>query len=172
MTSVKDYVSLPRKVSVTLVYDQKALYTSLKKWFADRRYIVIEKDYTEKITAGGKRVFAFLWEPERRVDDYTKDVVVVEFKAEVENVQVETYEGKKKTVQSGTVLAIFSGYLIKDIESEWHMLKERPFQAVIREAYDKMVRKGKWARYKSRLEKDLTAVVAEFKAYLKVHRYD
>jgi len=169
---VKDFIGPAKTVSSSLVYDQKELYKYLSKWFAERQYDALEIDYTEKILAEGKKLYAFTWMAEKRVDDYTKLVIAIDFKAEAENVQVELHDGKKKIAQKGTVTIKLSPYLDKDIEAEWALTKEKAYQTLLREIYDKMIIKGKWAKYQSQLAKDLEHIISDLKTYLKTHRYD
>ena len=169
---VKDFLSPPKTISSTLVFDQKELYNYLRKWFGERGYDIAETEYTEKVLANGNKLYAFIWLADKRVDDYTKFIFAVDFKAEAENVQVELHDGKKKTAQKGTVTIKISSFLEKDIESEWTLKKEKAYQTLIREIYDKMVVKGKWSRYQSSLGKDFSLVLADIKTYLKTHRYD
>ena len=104
---VKDFLSPPKTVSSTLVYDQKEMYNYLRKWFSERSYDVAELDYTEKILASGSKLYACTWLADKRVDDYTKFVISLEYKAEAENVQIELHDGKKKTAPNAARTAEF-----------------------------------------------------------------
>ncbi len=168
----KDFVGMPLSVSNTLTYDQKELYKFLKKWFTDRGYSIKEKDYTEKILSDGKKLYHFNWANDKWLDEITKSYILVEFKAEVENVTIETHDGKKKSAQNGLVLVTFTTYFDRDPTSEWNMLKKDPYKTLFKELWDKMLSRGKWERRKSALEKDLEAIMSDLKTYLKVHRYD
>lgn len=170
--STKDFVGLPLSVSNTLVYDQKELYKFLKKWFIERGYSINEKDYTEKILSDGKKLYHFKWDNHKWIDEITKAKIMVEFKAEVENVNIETHDGRKKTAQSGPVIVTFISYFDRDPTSEWNLLKRDPYRTLFREVWDKMLARGKWERRKSALEKDLELIMSDLKTYLKVHRYD
>lgn len=169
---VKDFLSPAKTISSILVYDQKELYNFLRKWFSLRGYDPEETDYTEKILAEGKKLYSFQWVAKKRVDDYTKFVFSVDFKAEAENVEVELHDGKKKTAQKGAVTIKVANFIEKDIESEWALSKKTAYQTLFREIYDKMVAKGKWSRYQSDLGKDSAAIIGDIKTYLKTHRYD
>lgn len=169
---VKDFLGPPKTITTTLVFDQKELYNYLKKCFGKRGYDIDESEYTEKILADGRKLYAFVWKIDKRVDDYTKCIFMLEYKAEAENVQIELHDGKKKTAQSGSVNIKINPLLEKDIESEWTLNKQKAYQTLIREIYDKMVVKGKWSRYQSQLSSDLNAILSDIKTYLKTHRYD
>ena len=168
----KDFVGMPLSVSNTLTYDQKELYKFLKKLFTDRGYSLKEKDYTEKILADGKKLYHFNWSNGKWIDEITKSIIDVEFKAEVENVTIETHDGKKKTAQMGPVIVTFVSYFDRDPTSEWNMLKKDPYKTLFKEVWDKMLSRGKWERRKSALENDLEVIMSNLKTYLKVHRYD
>lgn len=168
----KDLLGPAKTVTSSLTYDQKALYKFLMKWLEERQYNVLEKDYKERLTADGKRLYTFLWESDKAVDDYTKFVITLDFKAEVENVQAETHDGKKKTAQKGDVTITFLAYINRDFENEWALTKEKPTQRLLREIYDKLVIKGRFSRQEAELKQDLKALMADVKTYLKTHRYD
>lgn len=170
--STKDFLGLPLSISNTLTYDQKELYKFLKRWFIDRGYTIKEKDYTEKILSDGRKLYHFNWTNGKWLDEMTKAMIIVEFKAEVENVTIETHDGKKKTAQSGPVIVTFNSYFDRDPTAEWNMLQRDPYKTLLREFWDKMLARGKWERRKSALEKDLEMIMSDLKTYLKVHRYD
>lgn len=169
---VKDFLSPAKTISSTLTYDQKELYKYFQKWLSERGYDVAEIDYTEKILSEGKKLYAFTWICDKRVDDYTKFMISIDFKAEAENVHIELHDGKKKTAQQGSVTAKIVTYMEKDIESEWALTKRSPYNSLMREIYDKMITKGKWASYQAKLGKDAQALMTDLKTYLKTHRYD
>jgi len=168
----KDFITTPLKISKTLTYDQKQLYRYFKKWLQERHYIVVELEHNEKVKADGGRVYAFEWYTEKRVGDFTKLTIELSFEAEVEDVKVELSDGKKKTAQKGTVSATFKGYIQKDVEEEWALTKERPQRRMLREMFDKFVARGKYAQLEAQLNKDIKAIMSDFKTYLKIHRYD
>ncbi len=168
----KDVAGPAKTVSATLTYDQKDLYNYFNKWFEERHYDVTEKDYKERITGDGKRVFTFNWECEKEVEDYTKLFINVSFKAEVENVKIETHDGKSKTAQKGEVTATFQAFVERDADDEWQLTKEKATQHLMREVYDKMIAKGRLNRYNNQLSKDMDLVMSDLKTYLKTHRYD
>ncbi|MSR85822.1 hypothetical protein EXS74_00330 [Candidatus Woesearchaeota archaeon] len=169
---VKDFLSPAKTISSTLVYDQKELYNYLKKWLSLRGYDAAETDYTEKILAEGKKLYSFQWVADKRVDDYTKFLFSIDFKAEAENIQIELHDGKKKSAQKGTVTIKIANFIEKDIESDWTLSKKNAYQTLFREIYDKLIAKGKWSRYQSELGKDASAFIADIKTYLKTHRYE
>lgn len=168
----KDLLGPAKIVSSTLTYDQKALYKFLGKWFQDRQYNVLEKDYKERVNADGKRVYQFKWVADKKVDDYTAFFITLDFKAEVENVPTETHDGRKKTAQNGEVTITFQAYIERDYEDEWALTKERPTQRLLREIYDKLVIKGRFIQQEGELRKDLKGLMNDAKTYLKTHRYD
>ncbi|MBI5797917.1 hypothetical protein HZA98_03370 [Candidatus Woesearchaeota archaeon] len=169
---VKDYIGSTKTVSSTLVYDQKELYRFLSKWFEKRQYDIEETNYTEKISSEGKKIYAFEWIAEKKMDDYAKIKLVLRFNAEAETISVEGEDGKKKSAQKGTVTAKFTGYLDKDIESDWALSKKTAYRTFMRELYDKVFNKGKIDNYGAQLSKDFNAIIADLKTYLKTHRYD
>ncbi len=168
----KDFLTAPKIISNSLVYDQKEFYNYLKRWFSLRSYDINEGSYTEKILANGKKLYSFVWMNDKRVDDYTKFVIGLDFSAEVENIQIELHDGKKKTAQKGTITLKFTSFIEKDADLEWTIGKKTAYRAIFMEIYDKIIAKGKWARYQTNLGKDFNALMGDVKTYLKMHRYD
>ena len=147
------------------------MYNYFHQWFSDRHYDVVEKSYKERITSEGKKVYSFTWMSEKKVSDYARLKVALEFRAEVENVRVEDHEGKKKTAQKGEVSVTIQGLVERDFQDQWK-LTGSPTQHLLREAYDKLVMKGRQNRYETQLGKDLKLIESDIRTYLKTHRYD
>lgn len=173
MTSQKDFVTPRQTVNRSLTYDQKDLYKFLQHWFIERNYDFIELDYTEKLGTNGKRVYAFRWQNERKLEPLIKSIIEVEFRAETENVQVETHDKKRKTMQNGDVSITVTSYLLREVDSEWALRKESVYFRFIREVYDKYLgRGGRLTRYHEDVKNDVKMLLADIRSYLRVHRYD
>lgn len=169
---IKDFFGPTKTLNSTLTYSQRELYNYLKKWFSERSYDIEEKNYTEKILSSGKKLYYFKWATEKRIDDFTKCKMEVYFEAQVDNVQIETSEGKKKTAQQGDVSIKVASFLDADTEDEWNINKKTPWRALMHEVYMKMVAKGTWARKKAMLTKDTNNFISDLNTYLKHYRYD
>lgn len=169
---MKDFFGPAKSVTSTLVYDQKEFYLFLKHWLVDRAYLVEEKDYTEKIQANGLKLYAFNWQCEKRIDDFTKTKIFVYFQAEAENAIIETHDGKKKTVQNGTVTIKISSFLDIDPEEEWNISKTNATKIFFRELWIKLLAKGVWAEKQSLMNKDVKIFIDDINTYLKLYRYD
>jgi hypothetical protein len=169
---IKDFFGPVKTLSATLTFSQKDVYNYLMRWYRDRNYDVDEKNYTEKILANGKKLYYFKWIVEKRIDDFTKCKMELYYTAEAENVQVETSDGKKKTMQQGEIAIKLGSYLDIDTEDEWSLNKRTPWMTLMREIYIKMAAKGTWARKKAHLIKDTNALISDINAYLKHFRYD
>jgi hypothetical protein len=172
MAGQRDFITTPKKISTELTYSQRQLYKYIKRWFEERHYAVVELEYVERITPDNKKVFNFAWYTEKRAETYTKQCIELSFNAEVENVDVELDNGKRRTAQKGVVTVGIQGYIFKDTANDWALTKERPMRRLTRELFDKFVAKGKYAQIEAQLKKDIRAILGDLKTYFRTHRYD
>ena len=89
-----DYISPVKTISKTTTYNQQNLYKYLMKWFTERHYDIIEGDYAEKLVDGAK-TYHFKWANEKRISEFTKINIKVDFNAKAEDVIQETTKGKQ-----------------------------------------------------------------------------
>tara|TARA_Y100000310_G_scaffold333007_1_gene409686 strand:+ start:10876 stop:11388 length:513 start_codon:yes stop_codon:yes gene_type:complete len=166
-----DFIQPKQVISKTLVYNQKDLYKFLMKWFAARHYAVVELAYKEKELSPGTKEYSFDWANEKKIEDFTKLFIEVGFKAVATDVVIETIDGKRKA-QKGDVEVEFKAYVSKDVEGDYKLSGEAPQRRLLREFYEQFIIKRKMARFEDQLKKDLKAILADLKTYLKAHRYD
>tara|TARA_Y100000310_G_C20662142_1_gene805357 strand:+ start:1969 stop:2481 length:513 start_codon:yes stop_codon:yes gene_type:complete len=166
-----DFISPVQTITKSLVYNQKDLYKFLMKWFAERHYAIVEVDYTEKDLGEGKKLYSFSWANEKKIEEFTKLVIEVGFEATAINTMVETSDGQRKA-QKGEVKVDFKGYVLKDVEDDYTLSKDAPQKRLLREIYAKFIGHKKMNRFEEQLGKDIKAIIADLKTYLKAHRYD
>ena len=165
-----DYITPVKTISKTLTYNQKDLYKFLMKWFAERHFDVLETDYSEKLIEG-KKIYHFKWMNEKRIEEFTKLIIKVEFNSKAQDVVIETNDGKRKA-QKGEVTIKFKGFVNKDVEDEHHLTNKPPERALLGAIYEKFIAKRKMARYDEQLKSDLDGIIKDVKTYLKAHNYD
>ena len=165
-----DYITPVKTISKTLTYNQKDLYKFLMKWFSEKHYDVLETDYAEKLVDGSK-TYHFKWMNEKRIEEFTKLIIKIDFNAKAQDVVIETSEGKRKA-QKGEVTIKFKGFVNKDVEDERSLSKRPPERALLAAIYEKFIAKRKMARYDEQLKSDLDAIIKDVKTYLKAHKYD
>ncbi len=165
-----DFITPVKTVSKTLTYNQQHLYKFLMKWFTERHYDMLETDYAEKLVDGAK-TYHFKWANEKRIAEFTKIIIKVEFNAKAEDVVLESSKGKRKA-QKGEVVVKFKGFINKDVEDEHTLSKKPPEAALLGAIYEKFIAKRRMARYEDQLKEDLDAIMKDLRTYLKSHRYD
>jgi len=111
----KHYVTPPRGIALKFqgIIDLGELYRQMKLWLEDRGYIKeesVEKKYVEKNKPNGKQI-EILWEGEKKISDYFKYKIIVQFILiginEVEtmqdNVKIKLYKGNFQIYITGMV---------------------------------------------------------------------
>jgi hypothetical protein len=165
-----DYISPVKTISKTTTYNQQNLYKYLMKWFTERHYDIIEGDYAEKLVDGAK-TYHFKWANEKRISEFTKINIKVDFNAKAEDVIQETTKGKRK-VQKGDITIKFKGFINKNVEDDNTLSNRPPESFLLGAIYEKFIAKRRMARFEEQLKEDLDAIIKDVKTYLKSHRYD
>ncbi|MGK0209045.1 MAG: hypothetical protein ACI83O_000308 [Patescibacteria group bacterium] len=139
-------------------------YTYMYNWLKDLGYLVKEKGYTEKSGEAGKEIL-ILWEAEKKVTDYYKYIIRVEFfiltMTSVEIVR----DGKKIKTNKGDLKLSIKAELVKDYEAQW---EQTPFQKFMRGIYEKYIIRSANEEYKEELALEAVEVVSNIKAYLEL----
>tara|TARA_Y100000310_G_C20691915_1_gene822849 strand:- start:3006 stop:3521 length:516 start_codon:yes stop_codon:yes gene_type:complete len=167
-----DFIGPAQTVKKTTTYNQKELYEYLRSWFEDRHYIVVEKDYSERISKDGKRVYAFEWWIEKKIETLTKIVMELSYKSDAEEQNVTANDGSIKKVQKGEVAVTIRAFVYRDAEGDWALNKKLPQKRLLRDFLDKVVKKPRLTKYEGQLKKDMRAVFSDIKIYLKTHKYN
>jgi hypothetical protein len=168
----KDFVQPVIKVKKELTYDFKEFYSMLRSWLKDRGYDPIaELDHSDISTPEGGQKIEILLAAEKKVDPYVKLIMEIEISSNTKNVTVEQ-EGKKSTVQEGSILVGFGGYLKKDVEDDWTVKNKSVLRKFMRDVYDKYIGSDKLEMAETKLKDDIKKVIHDLKTYLKLHRFD
>lgn len=168
----KDFVAPVKSIEQKIVIDVNELIKDLHKMIKERGYsVLIEQSHKESSDDAGNRNISFYWFAKKKVSNYVKLVMEIVFKASVKNVVMEK-DGKKKTVQEGTVSVSLGGYTQKDYEDEWAFKKEAPLNKFFRELIDKFLNRQKLDEHEKELTEDVGKVIQELKVYLKMHRIE
>jgi len=140
------------------------VYDFMFNWFRDRHYKIAEDSYNEKIQSNGKEVTA-TWKSTRKVTDYFKFLVQMDWHIlGMKDVEVEV-DGKKKKTQNGEVEIIFKGILIKDYEKRW---EDKPLWKFMRGIYEKHVIRATVDEFEDDLEDDVREIIGDLKAFLQL----
>ena len=141
-------------------YDE--VYIMLYNWLKDHSYRLEETVYKEKLSGGGKEII-IKWEAAKKVTDYFKYTIVLEWHIlGMKDAEVEM-DGKKMTTNKGELEILFKGSIIKDYEKRW---EDRPFHKFLRGIYENYVIRTTIDEYEDDLEDDTKDIIADLKAFL------
>ncbi|MDP3919144.1 MAG: hypothetical protein Q8Q35_04565 [Nanoarchaeota archaeon] len=167
-----DFLGPEKKVTKELTYNHEEFYNYLKSWFGDRHYAVVEKDYSERVSATGKRVYNFNWWIEKRIEPLTKIVMELQYNAETEETQVKLEDGSVQQAQKGPVTIGIRAFIYRDSERDWRLRDKMPQVRLIRDILDKTMKRPRMLKYEEQLKNDMNLVFSDIKTYLKTHKYD
>ena len=157
----KDNV-LKGKIKQSGIFSFSDLYEFLYDWLTVEGYRVVEKKYSEKILGDAKTI-EIVWENERKISDYFKFHIKMEWMITgLKKIEVKK-EDQKVTMNSGTVEIKFSAVLIKDYENRW---ENQPFWKFWRGVYDRYIIKTRIEEYEDKIEDEIKELIAQTKAFL------
>ncbi len=139
----------------------------LFRWFELYQYDFQEQEYRDEDTQGGKHL-EIKWVAEKKIDDYFKYIIEINFlilgleKAEVER------EGIKTATNKGEIEIRTKAFLLKDYNKVW---ENSPIMRVIRDLYDKYLIKSRVEGYEDELYEETYKMLDEVKAFLNLHRF-
>ncbi|MCR4323592.1 MAG: hypothetical protein NUV37_01325 [Nanoarchaeota archaeon] len=138
------------------------LYNLGFEWFKDNSYHLMEKEYTEKISALGKEI-VLIWEAEKKVTDYFKYKISIKWHIlGMKDVEAEK-DGQKIETNKGDVKMIFTADLIKDYEKRW---EDKPLWKFLRGTYDQYIIRTTAEQHEKKLEEDALELISQVKAFL------
>jgi hypothetical protein len=151
------------KVDHSGIFSFSGLYSFAHSWLKDKEdYGVIEDKYTEKVS-GDKRDIRIEWTATKKLGDYFKIEIKLEFNAiEMTDVEVEI-DGQKKKMNKGKVTVEVKGALIKDYSSKW---EEKPFNKFLREVYNKYIIPQRVEGLEDKVRADTKMLKDDMKAFL------
>lgn len=150
------------KVKQTDIFDFKEMYNFLYKWLVDEGYKVVEKNYSEKVTANGKEL-DIEWEAKKKVSDYFRFVIKPKWKIlGMTSVEVER-NGKKVSMNKGKVEIKVGAVLEKDYEARW---ENNPFFKFLRDVYNRYIIRARVEEYERKLFKEADEFLAQMKSFL------
>jgi len=153
---------ISNKVKQDGVFDFKEFYKFCYTWLSDEGYFVSEDKYAEKIIGDAKEI-EIKWVAERKISDYFKFQIKIEwFITGMKNVEVEKM-GKKVKMNKGTVEIKAAGYLIKDYEARW---ETSGFMKFLRGIYDQYLIKARIESYEDKLVGEIDDFLGEIKSFL------
>lgn len=131
-------------------------------WLRDEGYDVIESEYNEKITAGGKEI-VLKWKAIKKVTDYFRNVIEINWRIiGLQDAEVER-DGKKEKTNKGDLEMKFKGTLERDWEHRW---ESTPTYKFMRSIYDKYIVKSTTDQWEDKVIEKCVGFVDQIKAYL------
>ncbi len=152
------------KVKQRGIFDFKELYRFCYDWLTDKGYWMIEKKYKEIIKPTGKQV-EIEWEATRKISDYFKFELKIDWRIlTLTEVEVER-EGKKAKINRGYPEVKVQATLLKDYEHRW---EHSPFLKFLRGVYDRYIIRGRIEDYEDRIHEEADEFLAQIKAFLAI----
>jgi hypothetical protein len=160
----KDFV-VKEKLDHSGVFDFPAFYAFAHGWLKYEEYIIVEDEYTEKVS-GNSREMMIKWTASKTLTDYFK--IEIKMKLEVyglTDVEVEV-DGKKKKMNKALIKIELRGGLVKDPSSSW---EGKPWYKFLRESYDKFIIPKRIEDLTEKVALDVRAFKEELKSYLELY---
>lgn len=166
--SQKDIIVPSVKVKDRSIFSLEELYKLLYRWFELRRYIFQEQEYRDEDMGGGKKHLEIKWYAERKIDDYFKFVIEVNFLIlDLEKVEIER-EGLKVATNRGEIEMRVKAYILKDYDNKW---ENSAIMRFLREFYDKRLIRLRIEGYEGELYEETYKLLDEVKVFLNLHRF-
>jgi len=140
------------------------LYNFCFNWLKDEGYDLKENEYTEKLSSFGKEL-VIKWEAEKKITDYFKNVVEVEWHVlGMKDAEVEQ-DGKKVSTNKGEVKLTIRANLVRDYEERW---EDKAIWKMMRGIYEKYVIRTTTKEYEDDLEDKAKEYLRDIKAFLQL----
>ena len=146
------------------IFEFKELYSFLYDWLREEGYDVFEKKYVEKVKGDSKQV-EIKWEAQRKISDYFRFIIKVDWRILGLKVVEVQKEGKKVKMDSGYLELKFAAILEKDYEARW---EEHPFWKFLRGIYDRYIIRARVEQYEDTLLEELDDFIAQAKSFLAI----
>ncbi len=157
----KDKV-IKEKVDHSGIFDFPSLYSYAHDWLNEEGYGVVEEKYSEKVSGTGREI-NIEWKASKKITDYFKIEMDIEFEIkEMTDVEAEI-DGKKKKMNKGKLSLELTGNLIKDHESKW---EGSPLNTFLRGIYNKYIIPSKVKSIESKIENDVKELKEQIKSFL------
>lgn len=145
-------------------WDYAEVYNMLYNWLKDRGYNLVEANYKEKLSGGGKEII-IKWEAGKKITDYFKYMIILDWHIlGMKDAEVEI-DGKKVKTNKGELEIKFTGRIIKDYEKRW---EDKPVHKFLRGIYENYVIRSTIEEYEDDLQAKTKELVSDLKAFLRI----
>ncbi len=151
------------KVKHDGIFSFKNTYKFCYEWLTEETELdIMEEKYTEKLKGAAKDI-EITWVGTRKVTDYFKFQVKIEFRI-LGLTQVETTsQGVKLKADQGSIEIKVTGTLIRDYEGKFETTAHKKF---LRSIYEKWVIPSRIEQFEEKLISDCDEFLSQVKAYL------
>ena len=151
------------KIKYAGIFNFADFYKFCYDWLSEEmKYIVSEDKYKEKLVGEAKDL-ELEWVPFRKITDYFKFEMKLNFRIlGLTNTEI-TKNGIKIKTNKGTVELGVKGYLVKDYDGKF---EKTAFQKFLRGIYEKWVIASRVDEYEDKLISDCEEFLNQAKAYL------
>ncbi len=164
----KDIVIPFIKIKDRSVFSLDELYKLMFRWFESRNYDFQEREYRDEDMGGGKKHLEIVWYAERKIDDYFKFIIEINFLiVGLEDTEVER-DGVMVKTDKGEIEMKIKAYILKDYDKKW---EKNPVMRFFREIYDKKLVKSRIEGYEGELYEETYRLLNDVKSFLNLHRF-
>ena len=151
------------KISYDGILDFKDFYKFCYRWLSEEAGLsVVEEKYAEKISGDAKNI-KVKWKGSRKVTDYFKFEVAVDFEVlNLTSVEV-TKDGRKMKMNKGSIELAVKGTLVRDYEGKFEKTSTQKF---MRGIYEKWVIYSRIKEYEGKLVSDCNEFLGQAKSFL------
>ncbi|MBI4439347.1 hypothetical protein HY638_00065 [Candidatus Woesearchaeota archaeon] len=119
------------------MWDMDELYKKMAEWFRSRKYNFYEKVYKHKAPSPFGKDRQYVWNAERREEDYYKFVIEIYMHTyDASDIEVQNPDGTSKIMTKGRIWIEFKGHILFDYEKRF---EESRFYANLRNFYNKYI---------------------------------
>jgi len=152
------------KLKQTGYWNYKDVYDMLFRWLKSYGYKLSENMYNEKLQGDSKEIM-IKWTAEKKVTDYFKFEIILNWHILGMEDAIIEIDGKKKKTNKGEIEIGFKANIIKDYEKRW---EDAPKWKFLRGIYEKYIIRETIDEYEDDLEDDIKDMINNLKAFLRI----
>ncbi len=154
------------KVKNVGIVDFQEFYKFCYDWLVDETSLALsENKYVEKIIPGEMKNIDIVWKGFRKITDYFKFDISVDFKIlRLKNIEVQK-NGIKQKMNEGSVELKVKGTLVRDYDGKFEI---GWFGKMFRGIYEKWIIPSRILQYEEKLVGDCDEFLTQVKAYLEI----
>jgi hypothetical protein len=148
------------------IFSYSDFYMFLKKTLQERGYYVEEKSYTHN-TLNPEEMIDFYWHAVKKVDDFTKYIVEIMVKLNLEEINI-IRDKRKETTNRGRGTIKIRSALMTDYEGKWE--ESNPVITFIKVLFENIFQKGSVDEYAKKLTEEAYEIENEVKSFFNLQK--